>query len=101
MKTGKIETAVSDPELIRRYAVEAGQTFAADLNGRSVPMRIERVIDGLAICKSLDLKHTGRWRTDAIARALAEQRGQETCSYCGGNHWRPDCPEIRQQVTGL
>lgn len=33
-----------------------------------------------------------------VCVALENALSPETCSYCGGNHWRPDCPEIAKVV---
>lgn len=30
----------------------------------------------------------------AKVQAIVTDSSQEQCSHCGGNHWRPDCPEI-------
>ena len=40
---------------------------------RPVAMIVEKVELGWCYCKSLDLQHVGRWPTDAVERALAEQ----------------------------
>ena len=94
-------------QVIQPWQFGHGETKATCLWLKGLPpLKHTNVVDGRENRIHKMPPSPERWKErsktyEGIAQAMAEQWGQEACSYCGGNHWRPDCPEIRQQVMGL
>ena len=57
-----------------RREVGIGTTFLVKFWRKPLAMEIIQIQDNIAMCRSLDLLWTGRFRVDSIKKALAEGR---------------------------
>jgi len=55
-----------------------GKTFTVFKNNHPVFLKVERVVDSIAYCKSLDLRWELRISTDFVEKVLALQEEQKT-----------------------
>jgi len=54
-----------------------GTTFTVFKNNHPVTLKVERVVDSIAYCKSLDLRWELRLTTDFVEKVLALQEKQK------------------------
>lgn len=59
-------------------SIEVGMSFT--INGcfhQPVVMIVEKISNGIAYCKSADLKWKGQWRVESIEREIAKDTGKQ------------------------